>query len=98
MYPISNSAIRTKSNVSHLKIAFAIIVVALALRVTWAVLVPVVPLSDGRAYDLLARTLAEHGVYGWSADRPSAYWPPERQWSMLRFIQFLGKLILQLLS
>jgi 4-amino-4-deoxy-L-arabinose transferase-like glycosyltransferase len=59
----------------YAKVAWSVIGVALALRVFWAVLVPVVPLSDGQAYDILARTLSEHGVYGWSADRPSAYWP-----------------------
>jgi 4-amino-4-deoxy-L-arabinose transferase-like glycosyltransferase len=65
-----------KSEIGYLKIAFAILVVALVLRVTWGALVPVVPMSDSKAYEFLARTLAEYGVYGWSAARPSAYWPP----------------------
>jgi 4-amino-4-deoxy-L-arabinose transferase-like glycosyltransferase len=38
-------------------------------------LIPVVPLSDSAAYDTFARMLAEHGVYGWTPDQPSAYWP-----------------------
>lgn len=48
---------------------------ALVLRVAWAVLVPVVPLSDSLAYDVFARNLATHGVYGWTPDAPTAFWP-----------------------
>ena len=65
-----------KSDTDHLKLAAAVLIGALVLRATWGALVPVVPMSDGHAYDILARTLVEHGVYGWSATRPSAYWPP----------------------
>src|SRR5262245_59873451 len=49
--------------------------VALLLRLAWAIVIPVVPVSDSVAYDTFARTIAEHGVYGWTADQPSAYWP-----------------------
>jgi hypothetical protein len=48
---------------------------ALLLRAGWAVIVPVAPVSDGHAYDVLARTLALHGVYGWEPGSPTAYWP-----------------------
>jgi 4-amino-4-deoxy-L-arabinose transferase-like glycosyltransferase len=58
------------------KISLAILAVAAALRVIWAILIPVVPVSDGKAYDLLAHNLVQYGVYGWSAGQPSAFWPP----------------------
>lgn len=65
-----------RSDTDYLKIAFAVLVVALVLRVSWGALVPVIPVSDSKAYEILAHTLTEHGVYGWSASQPSAYWPP----------------------
>jgi 4-amino-4-deoxy-L-arabinose transferase-like glycosyltransferase len=46
------------------------------LRIAWALLVPVVPVSDSGAYDAFARNLVEHGVYGWEAGSPHAFWPP----------------------
>ena len=51
------------------------LILAFALRVVWAIIVPTVPISDGSAYDILANNLADHGVYGWASDQPSAYWP-----------------------
>lgn len=50
------------------------ILAALLARLIWAVLIPVDPVSDSFAYDTFARNLAEHGVYGWTPDTPSAYW------------------------
>ena len=64
-----------KSNTQFQKSVLLVLVLAIALRVAWSTLIPVVPVSDGDAYDILARMLAEHGVYGWAPDRPSAYWP-----------------------
>ncbi len=51
-----------------------ILAVGMTLRILWALLVPVVPISDSAAYASFARTLVEHGVYGWTADQPTAYW------------------------
>jgi hypothetical protein len=48
---------------------------AIAVRVIWAVMIPTVPLSDSHAYDTFAQNIVAHGVYGWKADEPSAYWP-----------------------
>lgn len=53
-----------------------VVVVALAVRLLWAWLVPVVPVSDSVGYDTFARTLIEHGVFGWTRDEPFAFWPP----------------------
>jgi 4-amino-4-deoxy-L-arabinose transferase-like glycosyltransferase len=65
-----------KPDNNYLKIAIAIVILAFVLRSVWALLIPVFPISDGEAYDQLARNLATHGIYGWSPTRPSAYWPP----------------------
>jgi 4-amino-4-deoxy-L-arabinose transferase-like glycosyltransferase len=53
-----------------------IVVMAVLLRLVWAVLIPVVPLSDSQGYDIFARNLVEHGVFGWTPDQPFAFWPP----------------------
>lgn len=53
-----------------------ILLLALGLRLIWAWWIPVIPLSDGAAYDTFARTLVEHGTFGWTADQPTAFWPP----------------------
>jgi len=52
-----------------------ILVIAAAIRILWALLVPVVPLSDSNAYDTFALNLWQHGVYGWTPDSPTSYWP-----------------------
>jgi 4-amino-4-deoxy-L-arabinose transferase-like glycosyltransferase len=52
------------------------LIVGILLRVVWALLVPVVPVSDSQAYDAFARTLVEHGEYGWEPGSPHAFWPP----------------------
>lgn len=49
--------------------------IGLAVRLLWAIAVPVVPVSDSHAYDLFARNLATCQTYGWECHQPSAYWP-----------------------
>lgn len=51
-----------------------ILCLALILRLFWAILIPFEPVSDAFAYYTFARNIAEHGVYGWEPDSPSAYW------------------------
>lgn len=51
-----------------------ILLVALLLRLGWAVLIPVNPVSDSAAYDSFATNIAVHGVYGFEPTTPSAYW------------------------
>lgn len=53
-----------------------VLAVALLIRVVWGLLVPVVPESDSHAYDTFARNLVNHGVFGWTAAEPFAFWPP----------------------
>jgi len=54
----------------------SVLAVALVLRLLWAAAVRVVPTSDSQAYDRFAQTLVEHGVFGWDAQSPFAFWPP----------------------
>lgn len=49
---------------------------ALLVRVLWASLVPVEPISDSAAYDLLARNLANGQGYGMTINAPTAFWVP----------------------
>lgn len=65
----------TTDKVNRRTLAF-IVLGAVILRAIWAVLVPVIPISDGEAYAAFARTLAEHHVFGWTKDEPFAFWPP----------------------
>jgi 4-amino-4-deoxy-L-arabinose transferase-like glycosyltransferase len=51
-----------------------ILLIALGLRVLWALLIPVEPVSDSLAYAIFATNIAEHGVYGFTPDEPGAYW------------------------
>ena len=67
--------ITANSKIECLAAMCGVLAVAFVLRLAWAMLIPVVPVSDSEAYDLFARILAEHGVYGWNPDQPSAYWP-----------------------
>lgn len=53
-----------------------IIVMAVSLRLVWALLIPVIPLSDSAGYDIFARNLVEHAVFGWTPEQPFAFWPP----------------------
>ena len=54
---------------------FRVVLLALALRAGWALMVPPVPLSDCVAYDLLARSMVEGHGYGFAPGELSAYWP-----------------------
>jgi hypothetical protein len=54
----------------------AILAIGLLLRLVWALIVPVAPVSDSHAYEVFARNLVSCGTYGWQCDEPSAYWPP----------------------
>ena len=50
--------------------------IAFLTRLLWALFVPVIPVSDPFAYHTFAVNLVHHGVYGWSAEEPTAIWPP----------------------
>ena len=71
-----NSGATQASHSVDYKLLAAIVAFAVALRIMWAWLVPVMPVSDSMAYDAFARTLAAHGVFGWNPESPLAFWPP----------------------
>jgi 4-amino-4-deoxy-L-arabinose transferase-like glycosyltransferase len=49
--------------------------IAIVLRVIWALLIPVIPISDGVAYDTFAQNIWLNGTYGWIENQPTAFWP-----------------------
>lgn len=57
------------------RLYWLLLLTGMALRVAWGLMVPVVPVSDSWAYHTFAQTLAEHGTFGWTAAKPTAYWP-----------------------
>lgn len=52
-----------------------ILLAALALRVVWALLVPIHPVSDPSIYDMLAQRIAAGQGYSWPDGAYTAYWP-----------------------
>lgn len=48
--------------------------IGMGLRLLWALIVPVMPMSDSWAYHQFARNIVDHGIYGWTATEPTAYW------------------------
>ena len=64
----------TNNTVFQIKL-YQIIVVAILLRLIWAWVIPVMPVSDSNAYDVFAQNIWKFGTYGWTADSPSSYWP-----------------------
>lgn len=65
----------TGARADYHSIMVIVLAVALVLRLVWAIFIPVIPISDATVYDALARMLAEHGVYGWTINQPTARWP-----------------------
>lgn len=51
-----------------------LLLLAAGTRLLWALLVPFEPVSDSKAYFLLASNIAEHGTYAFKVGDPSAYW------------------------
>ncbi len=52
-----------------------ILLIALTLRLGWAFLVPMHPVSDGYIYDAFAREIAAGRGYAFPAGNPTVYWP-----------------------
>jgi len=63
-----------KSGAATFRPIFVILLLGFVLRMIWALLIPVDPVSDSFAYQTFATNIAEFGVYGWTPDQPSAYW------------------------
>ena len=54
----------------------SILGIAFIARFLWAVVVPVIPVSDSDDYHTFALNLVQYGVYGWNPKEPTAYFPP----------------------
>ena len=54
----------------------AALLVAVLLRIVWAVLTPVSPVSDSAAYDMLAWNLASGDGFGFRRDEPNGFFAP----------------------
>jgi hypothetical protein len=63
------------SEASEKRNVLIVLLVGLILRVVWALVVPVAPLSDSYAYDVFARNLASGAGYGWAPGQLTAHWP-----------------------
>ena len=72
--PTIASSERSGRSIPGLPGITVVLLLALALRLVWALLIPVDPVSDSHAYDVFATNIIQHGVYGWSPTEPSAYW------------------------
>jgi 4-amino-4-deoxy-L-arabinose transferase-like glycosyltransferase len=67
-----------------------IVSLALVLRLAWASIVPVVPVSDSHAYQVFASVLLDSGTYGWKAGEPTAWWPIGTSLTYAGFYLFFG--------
>src|SRR5215469_10671608 len=63
------------AKIEYRTMVIVVLAVAFALRLGWALEIPVIPISDGTVYNILAQVLAEHGVFGWAYNQPTASWP-----------------------
>jgi 4-amino-4-deoxy-L-arabinose transferase-like glycosyltransferase len=70
---------------------FCILAIALLLRVVWALVVPVQPVSDSVVYNLLARNLAQGVGYCWSPGNPTGYWPVGTSFVYSVFFRVFGE-------
>lgn len=81
---------------------WGLLLIGMGLRILWAYAIPVLPVSDSLAYHQFARTLVDHGVYGWNALKPTAYWPVGTSavvaFTYLFTESYLGVVILNLLA
>ena len=53
---------------------------AVLVRLCWVALIPVRPMGDAVAYDVLARNLASGIGFGWGEQAPTAYWGVGAPW------------------
>jgi len=67
-----------------------ILLLAILVRVVWAIAVPVDPVSDSNAYDVFAKNLASGFGYGWQPGEPTAYWPVGTSFIYSVFYRLLG--------
>lgn len=67
-------AILTES-AEHRRLFWIVVALAFVLRVLWALVVPITPISDSQVYDALAWNISTRGAYAWQNGQMTAYWP-----------------------
>lgn len=67
-----------------------IALLAFTVRAIWAIVIPVMPVSDSAAYDTFAQNLANCQNYGWDCTTPSAYWPVGTSFIYALFYRVFG--------
>jgi len=75
MHRIKTSAADSNAGTMRKGATVAVLAVAGVLRLVWVLCIPVAPISDSWAYDVLARNLARGMGYGWHPGHPTATWP-----------------------
>ena len=53
-----------------------VILLGIILRIIWSIAVPVIPISDGNAYNTFAQNLANGDGYAWGQGDLTSYWAP----------------------
>lgn len=61
---------------THEHLLLIVLVLGFSLRLIWALLIEVDPVSDSYAYFILAQSVAQGGGYAWADGTLTAYWPP----------------------
>ena len=56
------------------KVGWWALFIAFILRACWALMVPVIPVSDSNAYDIFAQNIAAGFGYGWNPGELTAFW------------------------
>lgn len=75
----------------HRRPVLAVLLLGATLRIIWALLVPVAPVSDSRVYEIFARSLAAGNGYAWHDGSLTSYWPPGTSFVYALFFKFLGE-------
>lgn len=60
----------------HGRAVLALVLTAVLVRAFWALLVPVMPVSDSNAYDVFAKNIVAGAGYAWQEGNPNVYWAP----------------------
>jgi 4-amino-4-deoxy-L-arabinose transferase-like glycosyltransferase len=65
-----------RRGMTHEQLLFGVLALAFLLRLIWALLIKVDPVSDSYAYFVLAQSVAQGSGYAWADGTATAYWPP----------------------
>ncbi len=65
-----------RQRLTHEHLLFLVLTLGFVLRLIWALLIKVDPVSDSYAYFILAQSVAQGSGYAWADGTATAYWPP----------------------